>query len=118
MVNNFFNSFEYITLLEASAISGNKSATMYKLMSKSRKLLGEKVGVLRNPKDDEANQKLVDEICKVMYENLMSFTSACEHLGYTYHFVNKLITEKQRIQISDTRCKFKISYKTKRKWYA
>ena len=118
MVNSFFISLEYISLLEASALNGNKAATHYKLTSKTRKLLGEKKGILRCIKPVGEKQDLVDEICKVMYENLLTFTRAVESMGLTYHGVNKNLSEKQRVQISETRDKFKVSYKTKKKWYA
>lgn len=115
MVNNFFNSYEYITLLEASAIDGNKSATHYKLMSKTDKYLNKKQCVLTE--DGEIDEKLIDEICRVIYDNMCSFTTAVESLGYKYNYIDKRLTTQQRIKISEAKSKFKVSTKNGRRWY-
>ena len=69
-MNSFFNSLEYITLLELSAYNGNKSATIYKMMSKSRKLLGEKQGILRFEVITKPN-KTAEQVVELLGVNKM-----------------------------------------------
>ena len=88
-MNSFFKSFEYINLLEASISSGNKSATYYKLNSKTRDLLGERQGSLRN-ETVITNKNYVDSlvkeiICKLTSNNKLSIKKALALCNVSYH---------------------------------
>lgn len=85
MVNSFFISEDYITLLEASAIDGNKHATMYKLNSKTHKLLGYRDGKLVNNEYVQKKQKIVDMVIEY-YKQQRPFNDVAKDLGM--HYVN------------------------------
>lgn len=116
MVNSFFISEDYITLLEASAIDGNVHATMYKLNSKTHKLLGYKQGVLKKPTLKNEIQQQIDLICDTMLQNKISFSEALVILNIPYHTITKKMSNEQIVQVSDTRKKYKVSY-AKRKYF-
>lgn len=98
-MNSFFNSLEYITLLELSAYNGNKSATVYKMMSKSRKLLGEKQGVLRREAITKPN-KIAEKVVELLGVNkMMSIKTALYKCNSNYYDfkVNFSLEDKNKI---------------------
>ena len=88
-MNSYFNSIDYINQLELSMIDGNKNATMYKLNSKTRLLLGERQGSLKNETvitNKYYVAKLVNEIVDKMQSNKnMSLKKALTLCNVTYH---------------------------------
>ena len=86
-MNSFFISEDYITLLEASAIDGNVHATMYKLNSKTHKLLGYRDGVLKSYHNDfyRRRQEVVNMVIEY-YKQQRPFNDVAKDLGM--HYVN------------------------------
>jgi hypothetical protein len=82
MVNNFFNSLELIQHLEDAAINGNKSA-LFKMQSKTHKLLGERYGILRMEKPIGIYDKIVDEVCNIIQTTHCTIDDAFIQTGRT-----------------------------------
>jgi len=106
-MNSFFNSFDYINLLEASMAQGNRSATMYKLMSKTRHLLGQNEGVLKNYYV-LTNKTHTDRLTKMIVETLINtkyinFKRALEINGVTYHNYKHYFNASQKDLINQYR---------------
>lgn len=99
-MNTFFNSFEYINLLEASIAQGNKSATMYKLMSKTRRLLGDKEGVLK-AYNVISNKKYINDLSYDIRNHIknnpnLSFKEVLNHFNITYHNYKYYFSDEQK----------------------
>ena len=99
-MRNFFNSLDYISLLEASMAEGNKSATMYKLMSKTRHLLGEKEGSLK-AYNVISNKKYISDLSYDIRNHVknnpnLSFKEVLSHFNITYHNYKYYFSDEQK----------------------
>lgn len=102
-MNTFFNSIEYISLLESSMINGNKSATMYKMMSKSRNVLGEIQGILKREVVSKSN-KITDNVVKMLLDDKkLSIKEALFLCNSTYYDFKTYFSKEERERIYEAR---------------
>jgi hypothetical protein len=112
MVNNFFNSLEYISLLEDSAINGNGSA-IFKMHSKTRKLLGEKNSTANTFSQNK--ERVLNEILEILKTGC-TIADALFACGKSRNEYYKYLDSDSKIRIKQTRKKY-FTYKKRNNWY-
>ena len=112
-MNSFFNSLEYVALLENSISAGNKSATYFKLNSKTRFILGERQGILKAPIITKSNI-ITDNIVKVLNDNkMLSIKEALFICKSTYYEFKTSFKKEEKERIYEARNNNKLINKNK-----